>query len=270
MELLYNKTYDVRFVTCTLDSERKDLDGLDTSYFENVKTKETSLPERVADQISQLIIDQHLTSNDKLPNEFELATQLNVGRGTIREAVKLLVARNVLVIRRGKGTFIASHPGQVDDPLGFAYYSDQMQLAFDLMEIRLQLEPWVASAAAERATQKNKQVLREKCLLAEKDIMSGVDHLSHDMEFHVSIAQCTQNMVVPKLVPIITYSVGLFGSLTSNVLLSETVIDHRAITDAICRGDAKAAESAMRRHLEENRSELETIRMQLQADGTHE
>ena len=74
------------------------------SNFENVKSKDSTLPERVADQISQLIIDRQLTTDDKLPNEFELATQLNVGRGTVREAVKLLVARNVLVIRRGKGT----------------------------------------------------------------------------------------------------------------------------------------------------------------------
>lgn len=250
--------------------KEKGWDGLDTSYFETVKTKETSLPERVADQISQLIIEQHLTCDDKLPNEFELATQLHVGRGTIREAVKLLVARNVLVIRRGKGTYIARHPGQVEDPLGFTYYPNQMQLAFDLMEIRIQLEPWVASVAAQRASEENKRVLREKCLLAEQDILAGVDHLAHDMEFHVSIAQCTQNVVVPKLVPIITYSVGLFGSLNGNILLSETVIDHRAVTDAICRGDAKAAEAAMRRHLEENRSELENIRMQLESDKPHD
>ena len=81
-----------------------------SAEFKNVKSSETTLPERVADQLSQLIIDRKLTAEDKLPNEFELAEQLNVGRGTIREAVKLLVARNVLVIRRGKGTYIASNP----------------------------------------------------------------------------------------------------------------------------------------------------------------
>lgn len=243
---------------------------MDTTYFENVKTKETSLPERVAEQISQLIIEQHLTSDDKLPNEFELATQLNVGRGTIREAVKLLVARNILVIRRGKGTYIANHPGQVQDPLGFAFFPDQVQLAFDLLEIRLQLEPWVAGAAAQRASEENKKELREKCLLVEQDILAGVNHLSHDMDFHVSIAQCTQNLVVPKLVPIITYSVGLFGSLNGNILLSETIIDHRAIADAICEGNAKEAERIMRRHLEQNKIELEEINRSLQSDSVHE
>lgn len=56
----------------------------------------------MADQINQVIIDQNINAGEKLPNEFELAARLNVGRGTIREAVKLLVARNCLEIRRGR------------------------------------------------------------------------------------------------------------------------------------------------------------------------
>ncbi len=235
--------------------------------FENVKTKETSLPERVAEQISQLIIDQHLTAEDKLPNEFELAAQLNVGRGTIREAVKLLAARNILVIRRGKGTYIARHPGEIDDPLGFAYYPDQIQLAIDLLEVRLQMEPWVAAAAARRASEEDIRVMRENCLLVEQDILAGVNHLPRDMAFHVSIAQCTQNLVVPKLIPIITYSVGLFGSLNGNTLLSETIIGHRAIADAIRDHDPSAAERAMQEHLEQNRAELDVISAGLRAGG---
>ena len=80
----------------------------DHSVFSNIQDNRTSsLAEQVADQINQVIIDQNINAGEKLPNEFELAARLNVGRGTIREAVKLLVARNCLEIRRGKGTFVA-------------------------------------------------------------------------------------------------------------------------------------------------------------------
>ena len=120
--------------------------------FEIIQTKEASLPERTAEQISKLIVEQHLTGEDRLPSEFELAQLLGVGRGTIREGVKLLVARNVLEIRRGKGTYIARNPGEISDPLGFAYCPDQFRLAMDLLEVRSQLEPCVARAAAERAS----------------------------------------------------------------------------------------------------------------------
>lgn len=114
-----------------------------TTDLKLVHNGEKSLPERVADQLMNLIRTQELQAGDKLPNEFELAKQLQVGRGSIREAVKILVARNVLEIQRGKGTFIARHTGETKDPLGFAFCSDQFQLAFDLLEVRMQLEPWV-------------------------------------------------------------------------------------------------------------------------------
>ena len=84
---------------------------MDEANFHNVTTNNMPLPERGADQITQLRISRNLKSGDKLPNEFELGTLLNVGRGTVREAVKILVARNILVIKRGKGTFIGNHPG---------------------------------------------------------------------------------------------------------------------------------------------------------------
>ncbi len=125
------------------------------SFFENINIQESTLPERTAQQISRLIVERRLTSEDRLPSEFELAELLNVGRGTIREGVKLLVARNVLEIRRGKGTYIASNPGEIPDPLGFAYCPDPFQLALDLAEVRGQLEPWIARMAAEHAAKED-------------------------------------------------------------------------------------------------------------------
>ena len=95
-----------------------------------------------ANQISDLIKERNIGIGDKLPNEFELAESLNVGRGTIREAVKLLVARNCLEIRRGKGTFVTEELGKVDDPLGFDFITDKIGLTENLYEVRMHMEPW--------------------------------------------------------------------------------------------------------------------------------
>lgn len=238
--------------------------------FDALKSDNISLSEQVAAQISDLIVDRRLTSEDKLPNEFELAALLNVGRGTIREAVKLLVARNVLVIRRGKGTYIASHPGEIEDPLGFAYYDNQFLLAKDLMEVRMQLEPWVAMDAAAKATEEELKKMWETCRLVEADILAGRNHLPNDTRFHTSIAKCTHNMVVPKLIPIINYSVGLFGSLTDNSLRAETIVGHRAIAEAIETHDPERAAEAMRQHLLMNKKELEIIEQETLKDENTE
>ena len=118
--------------------------------FESIQAKESSLSERTAEQISRLIVERRLTCEDKLPSEFELAEMLGVGRGSIREGVKLLVARNVLEIRRGKGTYIAPNPGEVPDPLGFIYYPDQFQLALDLARWSLGCPAWRRSTPPKR------------------------------------------------------------------------------------------------------------------------
>ena len=222
------------------------------TIFETVKEREIPLAEQAAEQISQLIIDRQLRHGEKLPNEFELAEQLNVGRGTVREAVKLLVARNVLEIRRGRGTFVAHQTGVIHDPLGFAYMPDQLRLAHELLDIRLNVEPWVAALAAQQATPEDVADLRTLCGEVEALIQSGENHLLRDEALHVRIARCTQNRVVPKLLPVITYSVQLFGSLNDKRIYDETIRTHRLIVDAIDRHDPEAAREAMRIHLEGN------------------
>lgn len=223
---------------------------------ERIQTKKFSLSEQVAEQISQLIISQHLTCAEKLPSEFELAELFNVGRGTIRESVKLLAARNVLEIRRGKGTYIVSNPGEISDPLGLQYYPNQFQLALDLTEIRHQMEPWIAQLAAEQATEEDLKILCEFCTVVEQDTLVKQNHIQSDVMFHVYIGKCTRNLVLPKLIPIITYASKLFSTLTEVPLITEMLAEHREILDAICNRDGEQAAKAMARHIEHSKAML--------------
>ena len=233
----------------------------DHSVFSNIQDNRTSsLAEQVADQINQVIIDQNINAGEKLPNEFELAARLNVGRGTIREAVKLLVARNCLEIRRGKGTFVVEKPGQIEDPLGFAYVKDKITLAMDLMELRLRLEPWVAQLAAQRIEESEKEPLRLLCQQMEHKIRTGEDHGPADKEFHAYIARCTHNSVITEIMPVITYSIEMFTKFKAPKLLEDTIRTHWQITDAICANDPKKAYDAMYEHVEENRESIEIVR----------
>lgn len=92
---------------------------------ESSQQKGQSLAQQVASKMEEFIKEQRYKVGDKLPNEFELATELNVGRGTIREAIKLLAARNVVIIQRGKGTFVSENPGLTEDPLGLSFITDK-------------------------------------------------------------------------------------------------------------------------------------------------
>lgn len=62
--------------------------------------------EQVADDIAADIASGALPPNSRLPNETELATIYGVARVTVRSAIAHLVARDVLVVVRGRGTFV--------------------------------------------------------------------------------------------------------------------------------------------------------------------
>ena len=83
------------------------------------------LPQIIADKIIDLIESKELLPGERLPSEQELMKELNVGRGTIREAIKSLVSRNIVEIRRGVGTFVAEKTGVVEDPLGFSFINNK-------------------------------------------------------------------------------------------------------------------------------------------------
>lgn len=224
--------------------------------FETVMENPKLLAEQVADQIIELIISNNLVSGQKLPNEFELAGSLKVGRGTVREAVKLLVSRNVLEIRRGKGTFVSQEPGVIKDPLGLAFFSDKYKLALDLMEIRYILEPQIAAKAAEKAEEGEISEMRRISAEIEQVAQSGGNYTNLDVELHTRIAQCTRNLVMPSLIPTINSGIVLFNFFPYQVERMEAVRLHHEIIDAIAAHDPKWASDAMIRHLSYNKRNL--------------
>lgn len=62
--------------------------------------------EAVARQIQQFISRNRLNAGDRLPTERDLAAQLGVGRGGVREGIKMLAGIGVLEVRQGSGIFV--------------------------------------------------------------------------------------------------------------------------------------------------------------------
>ncbi len=227
--------------------------------FEAVTGNEKSLAERVTDQILQLIIDENLTSGEKLPNEFDLAKSLKVGRGTVREAVKLLVSRNVLEIRRGKGTFVTLRPGVAADPLGLAFFKDKHKLASDLIDIRLILEPQIAGFAAQNAQESEIERMKRLCEEIEELAFANKDYAALDVELHTCIAESTRNLVMPNLIPIINSGISLYNAFPVYSKRIMALKVHREIINAISEHDPIKASDAMLRHLNYNKLNLEEL-----------
>ena len=110
--------------------------------------------------------------------------------------------------------------------------------------------------ASRNATEEEKQHIKELCDETERIYLEGKNHIPKDMEFHEAIAKCSGNRVFEVLVPIIYTAVTTFANLTNRQLMKETIETHRAITDAILRGDSMGAKCAMIMHLTYNRQKL--------------
>jgi len=220
-----------------------------------------SLTSKVVDAIIYYIIENNLQAGNKLPNEDTLASMLNVGRGTVREAVKALISRNILTIRRGAGTYVSEKYGIADDPLGLTFMPDKRKLALDLTDIRIMIEPEIAMLASQNANGKEVAELEVLCDETENWILSHrQQHLMHihpDLKYHAKIAQCSHNSVVKNLVPIIYSSIEMHVDFTQSKLVDDTIFFHRKIFEAIRDHNATQARDAMLMHLMISRREVE-------------
>lgn len=221
------------------------------------------LVERTTESLVKFIMSNDLRSGDKLPNEYNLAKILEVGRSTLREAVRSLVSRNILEVRQGSGTYVSTNPGIADDPLGFSFVEDTLKLTEDLFSLRYILEPEVAMLAAHHRSEEQVTYLEEVAQKLEDSIESTEQlHLDLDVEFHAIIAKMSENIAMDHLIPVINQSITLYNSYyTNEQSKAETLQSHREIVHAIREGNPMQAKYSMQMHIANNQRQLEVNRL---------
>ena len=216
-----------------------------------MSNRNVMLSEKVADQILKMItLEKRFNLGDKLPNENELAEELGVSRTTLREAVKFLIAHNVLEIRRGKGTFVANNK-ELNEDYGFSELDNLLLGAMDLFEMRIMFEPSMARYAVERATDEDVAEIVRLGEILQKPITDPHARTEYDQKFHFAIARATKNEFVVKILSIIYAGIEVerVFSLVTKEVNQYTVVDHTLIMEFIKSRDAAGAEAAMRMHI---------------------
>lgn len=211
--------------------------------------------EQAAERLWKYIVDNELEVGTKLPNEYELATVLEVGRSTVREAVRALAGRNILEVRQGSGTYISSKKGIAEDPLGFSLVKDRVKLTTDLFELRYLLEPRIAERAAQFATDEDIEKLEKVVIAIEEAVEKGEPiHLELDVKFHTMLAEMSGNIAMTSLSPVINESIHLINEdYTSRQMKDSSLKAHRNILHAIKTRHPIAAYDSMLGHILEVR-----------------
>ena len=213
-----------------------------------------ALSEQTADAILKLINSQY-RMGDQIPNEMELAQQLQVSRTTVREAIKLLCAINVVEIKRGKGTFVCGNPGMPKDPFGYRFV-DKHKLVNELYETCLLFEPEIAALAASKATPDS----IEKLQTASEKLFSNIDEynrgnigiiqlIQNESDFHEAIAGCCDNSMLMRLVPLIVDGLLERYYWNASLLTQYLYKYHEDLKNAICNKNPEEARKYMRLHL---------------------
>lgn len=211
------------------------------------------ISEQVADRIEQLIRSRKLKLGEKLPSERRLMEMLGVGRGAVREALRILEIKGYIDSRPGVGTFVKNFEGDIRLPFSL-WLADRSEILANFFEIRLFLEPNAAALAAKRITQKEidqlRQIHQEFCQQVELGDLAK--SIKIDAEFHTLIARATKNKLLIMTMDALNKSVieGWKASLRAPGRAQKTVVEHRDILDAIERNDPAEAGRLTKKHLE--------------------
>jgi GntR family transcriptional regulator, transcriptional repressor for pyruvate dehydrogenase complex len=205
-----------------------------------------ALTDEAIDKIKEMIISGRVRPGAKLPREADLAAELGLSRNSLREAVKALSLINVLDVRQGDGTYATSlAPSLLLEALSFIVDFHRDDSVLEFLEVRRILEPAATGMAALRMAEDDKAELGK--LLEAVTVDSPVDDfVATDLEFHKKIAIGSGNSVLASLVDNMsmpTARARVWRGMTEPRALERTLAEHRAIFEAIVRGDADLARS---------------------------
>lgn len=188
-----------------------------------------------------------------LPAEADLLARFQISRPVLREALKTLAAKGLVVQKTRVGT-------RVLDPVNWNLFdaevlSWKVDLGIDdafrqtLVEVRRAVEPSAAALAARRATPAQISELRRCIERMRAPGQSAEAFAVADLEFHLAVAAASGNVLMRSLAAVIeTVLVATFSrtSPVDRTELHESVVDaHEAIVEAIAVGDETRAGEAM-------------------------
>jgi GntR family transcriptional regulator, transcriptional repressor for pyruvate dehydrogenase complex len=215
--------------------------------------KKTRIHEEVFSQIHQLIREGRFKARDQLPSERELAETFKVSRTSVREALRALESRGLIVSRTGMGNFVADLP--VDSLIGplAKMLIDEKEALADVFEMRKLIEPHIAALAAERATDRDIAQLKKIVAKQIEAVNRGETGVDADAELHLCISRATQNQALQKLVSGLMeiLSRSREESLQTTERRNASIETHRKIVGAIEKHDLTEARNEMLRHIEE-------------------
>ncbi|WP_378944106.1 FCD domain-containing protein [Mesorhizobium sp. ANAO-SY3R2] len=213
--------------------------------------------DEVVQQIESLILEGVLRAGDRLPGEREMAKQFDVSRPILRDALKVLEGRGLMVSRHGGGTHVADVIGQVFSKPVMELIVSHRKAAADYLEYRREIEGLAAEYAAKRATAEDLALL-DRIMARMEAAHRHADFREEaeiDVEFHHAVGECAHNIILLHTLRSCyrLLSDGVFQNrlivFTQPAAREALLAQHQAIHRAVVAGDPAGARKAAMDHI---------------------
>lgn len=225
--------------------------------FELRTIDKTKVYDSIMDQILEGIRSGAFPPGSVLPPERELAAQVGVSRGSVREAIRVLEYAGVLDVRTGSGTYVTDAGASKASALRAHAAMVGEESPLDVMVARRALEPVSAQYAALNRHPRDLSALRSSVEEQARLVQLGEDPSAPDLSFHVSLAVASRNPVLRLLFERVAEIMGqgtwlaLKHRSRDRPGKQELYLEqHRVILQAIQERDSAAAADAMQTHLD--------------------
>ncbi len=200
----------------------------------------TSIRERVLETLGRRILAGVYPEETALPTEAKLAEEFGVSRTALREAVKMLAAKGLLVSRQRAGTIVqqSSLWNRLDvDVLDWMSASEpDPEFLRGLIEARRAIEPAAARFASMRASSRDLAEIESAydamCANANRSLAAWTDA---DVAFHTAVLRASRNPVFVALVSLISQALAqtIRLSTSTNSDMDTTLVAHWNVLEAI-------------------------------------
>ncbi len=222
-----------------------------------------SLADRLADRLLDQVVRGELAVDEALPSEAEIAAAADVSRLTVREAVKVLRTKNIVRVKRGRGTYVNApeHWTDLELILRMAQRrSGAGAAALGLLEVRRILEAGAAELCAQRRSDADLALLTTH--VAEMDKAIAADDASTfaraETAFHETIVRSCGNVFIPAICTPVDRLLLHLHARTATIahIRVRAQSHHRRILSGIAAGSPAAARDAMRAHFDQLAEDL--------------
>jgi GntR family transcriptional regulator, transcriptional repressor for pyruvate dehydrogenase complex len=218
---------------------------------------------QIADKLRDLIEQQGFAPKGRLPSERELALTLGVSRPSVREALVALELEGRVEIRMGSGVYVTARTAMAaassPDPEALG------ESPRDIMDARSLIEGAIAASVAPFVKPKALKALRALYERMAAEVDAGQVPLAADREFHLCIAQMSENDVLVKTVADLfderhsPLSSKLRVHFEGDDTWAAALDEHREILEALEARDPVQAQASMQRHLKASYARLMTL-----------